>query len=134
MPPTLSSMEHAIEIRARYQECDPMGVVHHTVYPVWFEMGRTELLRSGGGSYRDMEEQGILLAVIRLEVKYHAPAKYDDVLELTTRLRGGSKVKIEHEYELRRGDDRLVTGNTVLACLDREGRPRALPDGLVLEE
>ena len=127
-------MEHAIEIRARYQECDPMGVVHHTVYPVWFEMGRTELLRSGGGSYRDMEEQGILLAVIRLEVKYHAPAKYDDVLELTTRLRGGSKVKIEHEYELRRGDDRLVTGNTVLACLDREGRPRALPDGLVLEE
>jgi acyl-CoA thioester hydrolase len=127
-------MEHAIEIRARYQECDPMGVVHHTVYPVWFEMGRTELLRSGGGSYRDMEEQGILLAVIRLEVKYHAPAKYDDVLELTTRLRGGSKVKIEHEYELRRGDDRLVTGNTVLACLDRDGRPRALPDGLVLEE
>lgn len=111
-----------------------MGVVHHTVYPVWFEMGRTELLRAGGGSYRDMEEQGILLAVIRLEVKYHAPAKYDDVLELTTRLRGGSKVKIEHEYELHRGDDRLVTGNTVLACLDREGRPRALPDGLVLEE
>ena len=70
-------MEHVIEVRARYPECDPMGVVHHTVYPVWFEMGRTELLRSVGGSYRDLEEAGALLAVTRLEVRYRAPARYD---------------------------------------------------------
>ena len=124
-------MEHAIEVRARYQECDPMGVVHHTVYPVWFEMGRTELLRSLGGSYREMESEGVLLAVISLEVRYHAPARYDDLLSLRTTLAGGSRVKLEHEYELSRDGLKLVTGRTVLACLDGDGRPRPLPDALV---
>ena len=127
-------MEHVIEIRARYQECDPMGVVHHTVYPVWFEMGRTELLRSLGGSYRELEASGVLLAVIRLEVRYHAPARYDDMLSLRTTLVGGSRVKLEHSYELVRDQDRLVSGRTVLACLDQDGRPRPLPDSLVPQD
>ncbi len=108
-----------------------MGVVHHTVYPVWFEMGRTELLRSLGGSYRQMEADGVLLVVISLEVRYHSPARYDDLLSLRTSLAGGSRVKLEHAYELRRDGTKLVTGRTVLACLDRDGRPRALPDSLV---
>ncbi|MDG2199682.1 MAG: thioesterase family protein [Phycisphaerales bacterium] len=124
-------MEHVIEVRARYQECDPMGVVHHTVYPVWFEMGRTELLRSLGGSYREMEAEGVLLAVISLEVRYHAPARYDDLLSLRTTLSGGSRVKLEHAYELSLDGRKLVTGRTVLACLDGDGRPRPLPDALV---
>ena len=127
-------MEHVIEVRARYQECDPMGVVHHTVYPVWFEMGRTELLRSLGGSYRELEAEGVLLAVIRLEVRYHAPARYDDVLMLRTSLESGGRVKLEHSYELMRGEEKLVSGRTVLACLDRDGRPRPLPDSLVPEQ
>jgi acyl-CoA thioester hydrolase len=109
-----------------------MGVVHHTVYPIWFEMGRTELLRSLGGSYRDLEAQGILLAVVRLEVQYHAPARYDDLLTLRTTVHGGSRVKLEHEYELQRDGIRLVTGRTVLACLDCDGRPQPLPDQLVV--
>ena len=108
-----------------------MGVVHHTVYPVWFEMGRTELLRSLGGSYRQMEADGVLLVVISLEVRYHSPARYDDLLSLRTSLAGGSRVKLEHAYELTRDGTKLVTGRTVLACLDRDGRPRALPDSLV---
>ncbi len=122
-------MQGSIDIRVRYCECDPMGVVHHTAYPVWFEMGRTELLRSTGRTYRDMEAAGLLLAVVKLEVTYRAPARYDDLVTLRTTLARVGAVKIEHSYELFRGDDLLVTGSTVLACLDREGRARALPDG-----
>ncbi len=122
-------MQGSIDIRVRYCECDPMGVVHHTAYPVWFEMGRTELLRSTGRTYRDMEAAGLLLAVVKLEVTYRAPARYDDLVTLRTTLTRVGAVKIEHSYELFRGDDLLVTGSTVLACLDREGRARALPDG-----
>ena len=59
-----------------------MGVTHHSVYPVWFEMGRTELLRSTGISYRELEEEGVFLAVVRLDVRYRQPARYDDDLVL----------------------------------------------------
>lgn len=108
-----------------------MGVAHHTVYPVWFEIGRTELLRSAGGNYRDIEAAGVLLAVVRLDVVYKAPARYDDVLRLDTTLARVGAVKIEHTYELWRGADLLATGSTTLACLDRTGRARPLPDGLL---
>jgi acyl-CoA thioester hydrolase len=107
-----------------------MGVAHHTVYPVWFEMGRTELLRSSGRDYRTFEEQGIFLAVVALSVKYKRPARYDDVLTLVTRLDDVGHVKIEHSYELRRGADVLATAATTLACLDRGGRAQPLPDSL----
>jgi len=119
-----------MEIRVRYCECDPMGVVHHTVYPVWFEMGRTELLRGTGRTYRDMEEAGIFLAVVRMQVAYRRPARYDDLLRLETTLSSVGHVKIEHTYELHRGEELLCTGSTTLACLDREGRARALPEGI----
>jgi acyl-CoA thioester hydrolase len=122
-------MQGSIDIRVRYCECDPMGVVHHTVYPVWFEMGRTELLRATGRTYRDMEAAGLLLAVVRLEVTYRQPARYDDVVRLRTALARVGAVKVEHSYELRRGEDLLVTGATTLACIDRDGRARPLPEG-----
>ncbi|MBX3354132.1 MAG: acyl-CoA thioesterase [Phycisphaeraceae bacterium] len=123
-------MTGSIDIRVRYCECDPMGVVHHTVYPIWFEMGRTELLRSTGRSYRELETEGILLAVVKLEVRYRAPARYDDLVTLVTTLTGSGHVKIEHTYELRRGAEVLAVGSTTLACLDRDGRARPLPEGL----
>jgi len=123
-------MKGSIEIRVRYCECDPMGVVHHTVYPVWFEMGRTELLRATGRNYRDMEEAGIFLAVVRMQVAYRRPARYDDLLRLETTLSSAGHVKIEHTYELYRGEELLCTGATTLACLDRAGQARALPEGL----
>ena len=72
-------------IRVRYSECDPMGVVHHSVYPIWFEIGRTELLRSmSERSYRDMEAEGLFLVVAQLNVRYRSPARYDDTLNLAT--------------------------------------------------
>ncbi len=77
-------MTGTINVRVRYVECDPMGVAHHTVYPVWFEIGRTELLRATGGNYADMERDGVLLAVVKLEVTYKQPARYDDELTLET--------------------------------------------------
>jgi acyl-CoA thioester hydrolase len=110
-----------------------MGVAHHTVYPVWFEMGRTELLRANGGgtTYRDLEAQGILLAVTALNIRYKRPARYDDLLTLRTTLTKCGHVKIEHEYQLLRDSALLATGQTTLACLDRDGQPRELPAVLI---
>ena len=108
-----------------------MGVVHHTVYPVWFEMGRTELLRSTGRTYRDMEAQNMLLAVVKLEVVYKQPARYDEVVQLRTTLTRVGAVKVEHTYEVWRDDVLLVAGATTLACIDRNGRAQAIPDGVL---
>ncbi len=122
---------HEIEIRARYPECDPMGFVHHTVYPVWFEMGRTEMLRASGRTYRDCEAAGVFLVIVDLSVRYRRPARYDDLLRLHTELRSAGPVKIEHAYRLERDGELLVEGRTVLACLDAEGRARPVPDDLL---
>ena len=121
------AMQGSIDIRVRYAECDPMGVVHHAVYPIWLEMGRTELLRSTGLAYRDLEERGIFLAIVDLRLKYKRPARYDDRLTLHTRLDEVSRVRIEHAYSLERDGLVLVTASSTLACLDRDGRPRAIP-------
>jgi len=123
-------MKATTKIRVRYNECDPMGVAHHTAYPVWFEMGRTEVLRQSASkvTYRDLEAQGVMLAVVSLEVKYKLPARYDDLLELRTTVTNVGHVKIEHEYQLLREGVLLATGRTTLACLDRNGRPQPVPE------
>ena len=117
-----------IDLRVRYNECDPMGVAHHTVYPVWFELGRTELLRETGITYRELEEEGVLLAVIELQVSYRRPARYDDQLVLTTTQSESGRVKVRHDYELHRGAELLVSGQTTLACLDPTGRAQPVPE------
>ncbi len=108
-----------------------MGVAHHSVFPVWFEMGRTELLRACGISYRDLEAQGVFIAVVKLEMHIRRPARYDDLLRLRTTLRRAGRAKLDHDYELFRDDLLLATGATVLACLDREGRVQQLPDFII---
>ena len=123
---------HEIELRVRYPECDPMGFVHHAVYPVWLEMGRTEMLRASGGDYRALEESGVFLAVVRLELRYRRPARYDDLVRVRTSLLAAGPVKIEHAYSLYRGEELLVEGQTTLACLDRDGRARPIPTELAL--
>lgn len=120
--------EHQIEIRVRYSETDAMGVLHHANYLPYFEMGRTELLRASGGNYREMEERGRFLVVTRIAVQYRAPARYDDLLRLTTRLARASFAKLEHTYELRRDGQLLTTGETTLACVDRDGRVQRMSD------
>ena len=120
-----------IEVRVRYVECDPMGVAHHSAFAVWFEMGRTELLRrSSDVPYRRLESEGVFFAVTRLDVRFRRPARYDDVLTLHTRITGTGRAKIEHGYELYRDAELIATASTTVACLDRNGRPQPLPEAL----
>jgi acyl-CoA thioester hydrolase len=76
--------QHEIELRVRYKESDPMGFLHHANYFTYFELGRTELLRADGGNYRQMEEDGLRVIVVKAECRFRRPARYDDVLRLRT--------------------------------------------------
>ncbi|MGE3107063.1 MAG: acyl-CoA thioesterase [Phycisphaerales bacterium] len=145
----------AFQTRVRYCECDPMGVAHHASYIPWLEIGRTELLRQTGVSYAHLEAAGVFLVITRLEVRYRRPIFYDDVVEVRTRVTGGSRVKIEHAYELVLVEDgghgkkqtvhpsdippspvrpigeSLAIASTQLACVGSDGRIQPLPDWLV---
>ncbi len=125
-----------IEIRVRYAEVDAMGVLHHSRYWTYFEMGRTELLRSQGFAYRDLESEGTFFVVARCSAKFRAPAGYDDVLVLKTQVTKMRQVKIDHAYELRRKSDGVLiaTGETTLACVDRQGRVIPIPARMRLED
>jgi acyl-CoA thioester hydrolase len=137
--PQPPATEGVHRLRVRYAECDPMRVAHHGAYIAWLEEGRTELLRTSGVSYAQLEREGVFLAVVTLEATYKRPAMYDDLLEIRTRVTGVTRVKIHHAYEVRLADragaanaglDLLATAKTTLACLDADGRPRPLPDWL----
>lgn len=104
-----------------------MGYVHHSAYAVWFEMARTELLRRRGVRYRDLESEGVFIVVARLNASFRKPARYDDELIVTATLTAAGGAKIEHDYQVRRGAELLCTASTVLACVDREGRPMRVP-------
>lgn len=120
--------EHAIQVRVRYQEADPMGLLHHANYFTYFEMGRTELLRASGGSYRRMEEEGLLVVVVRASCQYHKPARYDDLLTIRTIIRRITPAKIEHEYRVERDGEHLATGHVTLAMVNRQGEVQRIPD------
>jgi acyl-CoA thioester hydrolase len=107
-----------------------MGLLHHANYLVYFEQARTELLRTMGASYKDMEDQGFLLVITRAEVKYRRPAHYDDVLTIRTSVERATSVRIDHRYEALCDGQLVAEGATTLACVDRTGRPQALPDFL----
>jgi acyl-CoA thioester hydrolase len=117
-------------IRVRYAETDRMGLLHHANYLVYFEEGRTELLRTQGLTYRDIEDQGFYLVLTKVQVRYKSPAYYDDLLTLRTIVQRTTLVKIEHRYELMRGDVLLAEGETTLGCVDAQGRVQPLPETL----
>jgi acyl-CoA thioester hydrolase len=116
-----------ITIRVRYAETDRMGLLHHANYLIYFEQGRTELLRSLGLAYKDLEDQGYLLVLTRAEIRYRSPARYDDLLTLRTTVARTTAVRIDHRYELFRDGTLVAEGSTTLACVDRDGRVQALP-------
>jgi acyl-CoA thioester hydrolase len=120
-----------IPIRVRYAECDPMQIAHHASYPVWMEIGRTELLRAQGANYRDCEASGVFFAVARMNIRYKKPARYDDALELLVIGLPCAGVKVEHRYELRRGDELLMTAETTIVCVTGDGRAVPVPKGLL---
>jgi acyl-CoA thioester hydrolase len=119
-----------IELRVRYAEVDAMGVLHHSRFWVYFEMGRTELLRRSGVSYRDLEARGVFFVVAKCSARFLAPARYDDLLTLTTRIVRMGAARIDHAYELKRPADGalLATAETAIACVDRQGAIIAIPD------
>jgi acyl-CoA thioester hydrolase len=129
-----ASLSGEITIRVRYAEVDRMGFLHHSNYLVYFEQGRTELLRSQGYSYRDLEDQGFLLVLTRVQVRYKSPARYDDVLTLRTTVVRTTLVKIEHRYELLRDGTLLAEGETTLGCVGRDSRVQPLPEFLQRHE
>jgi acyl-CoA thioester hydrolase len=119
-----------IQIRVRYVETDRMGLLHHANYLIYFEQGRTELLRSLGLTYKELEDQGHLLVLSKVEVRYRSPARYDDLLTLKTTVVRTTAVRIDHRYDLYRDGTLLAEGTSTLACVDRDGRLQALPDFL----
>jgi len=125
-----------IEIRVRYPEVDQMGVLHHSRYWIYFEMGRTELLRAQGIVYADLEKADVLFVVAKCSAKYKHPARYDDLLTLHTEITRHGACRIDHAYELKRKSDGLLlaTAQTTIASVNKEGRIIPIPDSIMFVE
>jgi acyl-CoA thioester hydrolase len=118
------------EIRVRYGETDQMGVAYYGHYLTWFEVGRSDVLRELGLSYRELEQGEVFLPVVEAECRYLKPARYDDQLRVTTQLIRPGRRKIRFEYEVHRLPDQtlLASGSTVHVAIGKEERPRSIPD------
>ncbi|HET7583276.1 MAG TPA: thioesterase family protein [Gemmatimonadaceae bacterium] len=128
MPPRTTELE----VRVRYAETDQMGVVYHANYLVWCEMGRTEHLRAMGTAYRDLERDGVRLAVADARMRFHAPARYDDRVSVRTRITDVKSRTITFDYELSHAASgcRLASVVTMLISMDAAGSVRRMPDAL----
>ena len=125
-----TSQESVARVRVRYAETDQMNVVYYANYFVWFEVGRTELLRGLGWSYREMEAEGFSLPVVEATCRYVAPARYEDVLLVGIEVPAVTRVTLTFRYQVTREGEAAVlcTGSTVHACLGKAGRPARLPE------
>ena len=130
--PKFSLAEHTIQLRVRYQETDAQGRLHHANYINYFEVGRVEMLRAAGYSYRELEANGIQLVVIEASCEYFQGAAYDDLISLTTRVVKSKGVRIQHEYEMRLDDSLIARGKTVVASVGQDGKVKRLPEFLRL--
>lgn len=122
--------EHTITIRVRYPEVDSMGYLHHSRFLQYFELGRIELLRASGHSYAQLEREGVVLVVVKAQITYRSPARYDEVLTLHTRITRQTPVRIEHSYTLSRDGVLVAEGSTTIASVDRNGRVVPIPSKL----
>jgi acyl-CoA thioester hydrolase len=117
---------HKFNSRVRFQETDKMGVVYHANYFVWFDMGRTEFLRSLESDYRKLENDGIWFPVIEVGCKYKSPAKFDDIVTIETYIEELTRVKIKFRYKVYREEELLVEGFTVQGITNENLKPIAL--------
>lgn len=124
-------MESITSIRVRYAETDAMGIVHHAVYPVWMELGRSDLLRDLGHSYAEWEKRGVMLSVAELHVKYRAPARYDELVKVRTRLKEAGRRRVTFAYAILREGTRLAEGESVHVVTGPDGRACVMPDDLL---
>lgn len=121
---------HEFNVRVRYSETDQMGVVYHGNYAQYFEMGRVEWLRNIGIYYKWMEENGVMLPVVSLNINYKKPARYDDLLTVKTIFKSQTSAKIEFDYEIYNEQNELLTiGSSILVFVNmKTGRPMAAPE------
>ncbi len=125
-----SPVTHETEIRVRYQETDGQRRLHHANFLTYFEVGRTEMLRASGVTYREFEDAGLFLVVSEASCSYRAPAEYDDLLVIRTWIEKAGGASLRHGYEVVRGTTIIATGTTVVVCVDRDGRVHRLPEWL----
>jgi acyl-CoA thioester hydrolase len=114
---------HSTDIRVRYAETDRMGVVYNGEYFTYFEIGRVELLRAAGTSYREVEEEGVKLVVAEASCRYLKPARFDDLITVKTTLKEVGRTKVSFSYKISRDGELLAKGNTVHAVVDDKGKP-----------
>ncbi|HLB25994.1 MAG TPA: thioesterase family protein [Nitrospirota bacterium] len=124
---------HEHQHRVTYHETDKMGFVYYSNYLVYFEIGRTELIRASGLAYRELEDMGYCLPVIEASCRYHKPALYDDLLVIRTRASEFKGIRLGFDYEILREGITLAEGKTLHAFMDAQGRPRKL-DRLLKEK
>lgn len=122
-------LKHTTKVRVRYGETDQMGIVNNAVYPSYFEVGRTEMFRELGLPYSKIEEQGIMLPLSELHIKYHLPAVYDEEITIETYIEDFPISRIRFKYNIYNESQKLlVSGETVLAFLNAETRrPTRIP-------
>ncbi|MBN8567514.1 MAG: acyl-CoA thioesterase [Flavobacteriales bacterium] len=124
--------EHQLQVRVRYSETDQMGVVYHGNYLPYFEIGRVEWLRNHGISYKSMEENGIALPIVNININYKKPARYDDLLTVRTTFKNQCSVKIEFECKIENEKGELLTtADFVLVFVDiKTGKPTLPPENI----
>lgn len=118
-----------VPVRVIYADVDRMNVVHHANYFRFFETARTEFIRRRGASYAEVEASGVILPIVDVQVRYLAPARYDDLLQVQVTVTQLRHVSVTFAYEVRRAGDAtvLVRGTTMLACCTSAGRPTRMP-------
>ena len=116
--------------RVIYGDCDSMAIVYYANYLKLFEIGRTELLRETGLTYREVENRGFFLPTTETSIKYIKPAVYDDLLKIETMIGFIKKASIRFDYVIYREEDKVVHGYTIHACLDRNNKIVRFPDFL----
>ena len=130
----MTKSSHTVKLRVRYDECDPMGLVHHSNYFKYFEITRIDLFRASGGSYLEFEASGLFVVVAKAECIFKMPAKYDDELEIEVTVKKQTEAKIIQSYFVHRGDDLLVEATITLAVIDLQGIPQRIPQCLRVSE
>ena len=123
---------HTVEFRVRYAETDQMQVVYHSNYLIWCEIGRTEFIRALGTPYAELERQNVTLAVVEASLRFHAPARYDNLIRVMTTISEVRSRTITFDYVITNAetDERFVTASTKLASLTRDSRLTAIPPSL----
>ncbi len=123
------TFKHTAHIEVRYAETDQMGIVHHSVYAIWFEQARTEYFRMAGASYAQMEAEGFSSPVLELSVQYRNPTRYGDFVDIETTMEKVDRLRVRFHYRAL-VDGKLCTTGSTLHCMLKNGRPtRELPSG-----